>query len=260
MHTICTVFQEISLKDTVRIESSSSGFQFTCNSSHMPQDETNLCVRAWSALKQRGADIPDVHIELDKLIPSGAGLGGGSSNAAAVLCGINQLFELGYSDKDLESIAVTLGADVPFFIKGGAQYAEGIGDELFPAQLPYMGAIVMVTPPTSISTAWAYANAIKYLPDGYSTGKFAAASGTFEDWKLFENDFEPLVFQTYPEIGTIKDRLLKSKAVFASLSGSGSTVFGIFEDEADARRALSSFSSSLQTFLAHPIKIRNEDC
>ena len=257
LHTIRTIFQEISLKDTLRIEPPEHGFQFSCNHPDIPQNETNICVRAWNRLKQSTSDIPDVRIELDKQIPMGAGLGGGSSNAAAVLSGINELLGLGYSDSELERMAVELGADVPFFIKGGVQYAEGVGDELSSSQLPVMGAVLLITPPTKVSTNWAYAEAIKYLPDGYSTGKFPAASGNSEEWKLFENDFEPLVFQTYPEIGTIKARLLRLNAVFASLSGSGSTVFGIFEDEADARKALTSFSPPLQTFLAHPIKIRN---
>tara|TARA_B100001079_G_scaffold138627_2_gene118829 strand:- start:1796 stop:2569 length:774 start_codon:yes stop_codon:yes gene_type:complete len=257
MHTIRTIFQEISLKDTLRIERSDNGFQFSCNHPDIPKDETNLCIRAWNAIKQIDKDIQDVRIELDKQIPVGAGLGGGSSNAAAVLTGINEFLGLGYSNGDMERMAVKLGADVPFFIKGGVQYAEGIGDELSSSQLPVMGAVLLVSSPIKVSTAWAYAKAINYLPDGYSTGNFPAASGDTEDWKFFENDFEPLVFQTYPEIGTIKDRMLRSKAVFASLSGSGSTVFGIFDDEAGARKALSSFSPPLQTFLAHPIKIRN---
>ena len=130
MHTIRTIFQEISLKDTLRIECSDNGFQFSCNHPDIPQDETNLCIRAWHAIKQIDKDIQDVRIELDKQIPVGAGLGGGSSNAAAVLTGINEFLGLGYSNGDMERMAVKLGADVPFFIKGGVQYAEGIGDEI----------------------------------------------------------------------------------------------------------------------------------
>ncbi|MFQ6607739.1 MAG: 4-(cytidine 5'-diphospho)-2-C-methyl-D-erythritol kinase [Fidelibacterota bacterium] len=251
-HIIHTVFQEISLKDTIRIKPTAGKFHFSCNHPDVPEDETNLCVRAWDIINKDVGDLPSVNIELVKNIPVAAGLGGGSSNAATVLIGINQLFELGLEDQHLENIAVQLGADVPFFIKGGIQYATEIGDKLAPAQLPEIGAIVLVVPPTRISTAWAYEEAIKFLPEGYSTGKFAAASRTYQDWKFFENDFEPLVFQTYPEIGTIKARLLKSGAVFAGLSGSGSTVFGIFEEEVDAREVLSIFSSPLLTFLTYP--------
>ena len=109
LHTIRTIFQEISLKDTLRIEPPEHGFQFSCNHPDIPQNETNICVRAWNRLKQSTSDIPDVRIELDKQIPMGAGLGGGSSNAAAVLSGINELLGLGYSDSELERMQSSWG-------------------------------------------------------------------------------------------------------------------------------------------------------
>ena len=256
-HTLQTVFHEIPLFDTLTLEKESSGCTLTSDDPSLPADESNLCVQALNALVAEHAGIGGVKIHLEKRIPVGAGLGGGSSNAAAVLKGTNDLYNLGLSIDELEGTAAPIGADVPFFVRGGTQYAEGIGDVLTPVSLPPMGATLLVTAPVQISTAWAYGKLNNHLAGKFTTGKFAAALESFDSWtsanEFLENDFEPLVFRTYPEIGEIKNQLLENGARFASLSGSGSTVFGIFTEETEALEAGKQFSPPIQTFLTSPI-------
>ena len=256
-HTLQTMFQEITLSDTFTLEKGNSGCTLTSDDPFLPTDESNLCVRSFNALAAEHAGIGGVKIHLEKRIPVGAGLGGGSSNAAAVLIALNELYDLSLSTDKLERVAVSIGADVPFFIRGGTQYAEGMGDILTSVSLPAIGAILLVTPPVQISTAWAYRELNNRLAGKFTTGKFAAALESLDSWdsahKFFENDFEPLVFRTYPEIGEIRNRLLGNGARFASLSGTGSTVFGIFREETEAHEAGKQFLPPIQTFLTSPI-------
>lgn len=251
-HTIQTVYQELSLADRVTLDPSHSGWTFSSNSEEIPGDEENLAVKAYLTLMDLFPQVRGVNIHVDKRIPVGAGLGGGSSNAAAVLKGVNDLYGLALSPDRLEEIGVGLGADVPFFIRGGTRFAEGIGEKLTSVSLPFIGAIGLVVPRTRVSTAWAYSQIRKGLSDENRGANFKGYLKVTPSWKLFDNDFESLVFPAYPEIGAIKTRLLEMGAVFASLSGSGSTVFGIFRDDVQARRALKPLSSSFQTFLTHP--------
>lgn len=262
-HTLQTIFQEISLYDTIALEPTDQNWQITCANNTVPINETNLCIKAYLELKSHFPSLGGIKIHIKKGIPAGAGLGGGSSNAAALLKGINKLYDLGLTDGELEGIGLSLGADVPFFIRGGTQFAKGIGEVLFPATLPEMNAILLVVPDIHISTKWAYGLAKNHLPKNLKGGNFAPIPGvdesgiSFASWEnareLFENDFEPLIFQTYPEIGKIKEKLLEYGAQYTSLSGSGSTVFGIFKEEAQAHKVRTRFSSSLQTYLTHPI-------
>lgn len=251
-HTLQTVYQELSLADRITLDPADSGWTLTSSGEEIPRGKENLAVKAYRVLKDLFPRLGGARIDLQKRIPVGAGLGGGSSNAATVLKGLNELYRLGLSPDRLEKIASRLGADVPFFIRGGTQYAEGTGDELEPAVLPPMGAIVLVVPPVRISTRWAYSQIRKALSGERNRGNFARYLKAPPSWEFFENDFESLVFPAYPEIGAIKGQLLQMGAVFASLSGSGSTVFGIFRDDIQARRVLKAFSSPFQTFITHP--------
>lgn len=252
-HTIRTVYQELVLADTVILEPLSDGWEMACNTDSVPRDRTNLVVKAYLKLKGEFPTVGGVAINLEKRIPPGAGLGGGSSDAAAVLKGINHLYQLGLTTKQLEDVALSIGADVPFFIRGGTLFAEGVGEILSPVVLPPMGAILLVIPAVRISTGWAYRHVRNHLSDADGRGKFSADFMSHVSWEFFENDFESLVFQTYPEIGDIKRRLLDAGAVFASLSGSGSTVFGIFRNEDQALEAQRAFPPPLQTFLTFSI-------
>ncbi len=257
-HNIHTVFQELEFHDTVVISARDSGFRLEANVPWVPCDETNICYKIYSALKNRISDLPGVNVELIKRIPAGAGLGGGSSDGAAVLKGLNQLYQLDLSDGDLEKLSAPVGADIPFFIRGGTQLGDGIGDRLTP--LPSFGSarLLLVIPDISINTGWAYGESKKVLNPPREKINFRGFfQGINSSWELFENDFERIVIPAYPEIGIIKQHLREAGAIFASLSGSGSTVFGVFDDEAAATAAESALKKSYQTFLTRPPQLQS---
>ncbi|MFH1851126.1 MAG: 4-(cytidine 5'-diphospho)-2-C-methyl-D-erythritol kinase [Candidatus Neomarinimicrobiota bacterium] len=252
-HTIHTIFQELEFHDTVRMTIRDSGCRITASVDWVPTDESNICCRAVRVLKERYAGVAGIRIELEKQIPAGAGLGGGSGNAAAVLKGLNHLYDLRLSVPELERTAAAVGADVPFFIRGGTQVGDGIGDELTPLSVSGPWTFLLIVPALRINTAWAYGQVKKNLNGPRSRINFDSFfQGANPSWELFENDFERIVIPAYPEIGEIKQRLLAAGAVYASLSGSGSTVFGVFDDEAGAMLAESDFKKSYQTILTHP--------
>lgn len=192
--------------------------------------EDNLVVRAYQALKTFVPDLPGARIYLKKQIPAGAGLGGGSSDAAFTLRGLRELFELDITNQQLESIAASLGADVPFFLYDDPLFAEGIGTELspFPIDLPYR--IELRSPDIHSSTIGAYkALDIRQLQPGRSLRPIL--TGPVNQWKeQLDNDLESVVFGMHPEIKEIKEDLYKQGAIYAAMSGSGSAVFGIFEN------------------------------
>ncbi|SVB41225.1 uncharacterized protein METZ01_LOCUS194079, partial [marine metagenome] len=191
-----------------------------------------------------------VDIKLEKRIPSGAGLGGGSSNASGVIKGLNSIYKLNLTEAQMKSIASSLGADISFFIHGGTQKGEGIGDRLYILPHPVKGAILLVIPDVNIDTSWAYGlikNKLEYVGKSPNFASFFQENIFPEE--IFKNDFEEVVFPAYPEIGKIKTALIKLGAVYASLSGSGSTVYGIFNDESVAVSAESHFNSSYHTIV-----------
>ena len=194
---------------------------------------------------------------LTKNISRGSGLGGGSSNAAAVLKSISKVYDLNVSHEDLIEIGSKVGADVPFFIKGGTQIGEGIGEKLIGLKSAIKGWYLIITPDLSIDTKWAYSQFKKILENATLPTKFSDLFSekvvNLDTIKFFENDFESVVFPTYPEIGAIKKELFALGAKFASLSGSGSTVFGIFDDNAKMNKAFSHFSPMHKTHIAHPV-------
>jgi 4-diphosphocytidyl-2-C-methyl-D-erythritol kinase len=252
-HDIHTVFQELELHDTLTLTPRPDGCSLTVDVDWVPTDETNLCVRAYRVLRERFPDLGGVKICLEKVIPAGAGLGGGSSDGATVLKGLTRLYRLKLSDTALETLAQEVGADVPFFIRGGTQIGDGTGNRLTPAPHAVPGVYLLVVPDVFISTAWAYRTLKKGLEASQEGPNFARFFQSDQpDFSIFENDFERIVIPAHPEIGVVKERLLQAGARFASLSGSGSTVFGIFDDEAGARLAESSFHPPLRTFLTFP--------
>ena len=255
-HDIVTVFQEINLFDIISISKKSKGCDFNSNATWLMNDKTNLCVIAYEAMKKK-FDIDGVDIDLTKNIPKGSGLGGGSSNAASIMKGIRELYSLNISDKELEDIASQIGADVPFFIRGSIQLGEGIGDRLTPLKINISGKYLIIIPDTEIDTSWAYSKFKNDLDSSILPINFASLSNektiSLDKLKFFENDFESIVVPTYPEIGKIKEALHALGAGFASLSGSGSTVFGIFNDDVSLDKALSYFSPKYKTFIANPL-------
>jgi len=255
-HNIHTVFQELELHDNIILKKQRKDWNIKINDSKIPTNETNTCIRAYLALKERFPHIDGISISLNKNIPSGAGLGGGSSDAATVLKGLRKLFNLIIDDNILIKIAVTIGADVPFFLSGGTQIGNGIGNILTPISKPIKGFYLLIIPEIFISTAWAYDTLKKDLKDDIDRPNFAhfLESNNISN-VIFDNDFERIVIPTYPKIGEIKEGLLETGASYASLSGSGSTVFGIFDEEAKAKQAESHFQKQYQTFLTRPANI-----
>jgi len=251
-HNIHTLFQEIDFHDSITIEKRNSGCEFYSNVDWLKNDESNLCVKAWKLMVDTFG-IGGASIQLEKHIPAGGGLGGGSSNAAAILKGLRQLYELNIEDHELETLGISLGADVPFFIRGGLQVGDGIGDQLTPLNIKIPGTLLLIIPDIHIDTSWAYGGCKKILDASREMINFAGFIRKEKiPFALFENDFEAIVVPTYPEIGQIKDSLRAHGARFASLSGSGSTVFGLFDEEADAESAESYYSDRYTTYLSFP--------
>ena len=184
----------------------------------------------------------------------GAGLGGGSSNAATVLNALNNLWSLNLTIDQRIKIAGKIGSDVPFFINGGNQYIEGVGDILSSMNHIQLSSfyILLIYPNIHINTGWAYASLKKGLEEPKTHNKFLDSNNKL-NWQLLDNDFENVVFSTYPEIGVIKQELISRKVLYAGLSGSGSTVYGIFANKFDAFAASKLFSS-YSTYIASPIE------
>ena len=228
-HNLESLFMPMRLCDSLNIRVSDKPYNtLTVNGLQIDGDvEDNLVMRA-----SRLVETPPVHITLDKCIPTGAGLGGGSSDAAATLRGLNDLFELGLEAPDMRELLLTLGADCPFFVEDIPQFVEGIGEILTPYFLPlptHGKILVLVKPAVSVSTREAYAN---IRPRTAEPTVLRALRYPLSEWRnVLHNDFEESVFAAYPEIRGIKEALYEAGAVYAQMSGSGSAVFGIFDEK-----------------------------
>ena len=253
-HDLETIFHEINCFDEIELEKHSK-VAMTADSILVPIDGSNLCLSAATLLQKEKHVRQGVMIHLKKNIPIGAGLGGGSSDAAAVLCGLNHFWELKLSNDQLRALAVQIGSDVPFFIDGGTAYATGRGEILQTFSLPLPFWIAVVTPLVHISTAWAYTH-LSPKGNGKASGlqeKLLKQISTPKKMAAtVQNDFEQPVFQTYPELKRIKEQLNKMGAVFSMMSGSGSSMYGFFEDDTKALAALSSFPKTYQTSITAP--------
>ena len=252
-HNLQSYFVEIDLRDELGF-SSSATFQLFVEGANVPDDDSNLISKAYKIIRAKTETVDTEYaIHLKKKIPMGGGLGGGSSNAAATLNALNQLWKLNFTLQELEKMGVELGADVPFFIKGGVQLVEGIGDILTPMDYALLKeySFLLVVPPIHISTPWAYNALNKTLQPNKRLPKFSPLSKPMK-WELFDNDFERVIRKTYPEISNIKEKLQNAGALYAGLSGSGSTVFGVFDNHQKAEALLENFSP-YQTFLSSPV-------
>ena len=230
-HDLETIFYPVyGLHDELEVEIADEfaflqdGIEVDC----LPTD--NLIYKVYQRMQEHFPQIGNVRIRFKKNIPFGAGLGGGSSDAAHMAIALNDLFQLGLTQKQLAEEVRPLGADCPFFIYNTPCYAEGIGDKLTPISLDLSGMrLVMIKPDCGVSTKEAYAG-IK--PKG-SSELFKVVQNGSELFKVATNDFEDTVFVAHPGIAEIKQRLLDAGAVYAAMSGSGSTVFGLFEHDAE---------------------------
>ena len=235
-HDLETVFYPVyGLHDELQVETADhfefiqEGLAIDCPA------EDNLIIKCYQRMRAKYPQIGDVHIRFKKNIPFGAGLGGGSSDAAHMALALNDIFALGLTEKQLAEEVRPLGADCPFFIYNTPCYAEGIGDELTPISLDLSGLrLVMIKPNCGVSTKEAYAGIVRH-PEVEGQIKQALEEGkALTDMHLLLiNDFEQTVFPLHPEIAEIKKRLQDAGAMYAAMSGSGSTVFGLFENDAE---------------------------
>lgn len=242
-HTVRMVMDSVDLYDDVTLTQNTKGcVTLSCNRSYIPTDDRNLAVRAAQLFFEQ-ASIPctGLHIDLVKRIPAAAGLAGGSTDAAAVLKGLDRLYKTGYSLEKLCEMGVKLGADVPYCLHGGTMLAEGIGEKLTPIPAPPHCYIVLCKPDFSVSTPEVYAKMnggnLPVHPD--TAGLIhAMRMGDYEGMchRLY-NVMEAVVAARHEEIGHIKDVLLSSGADGAVMSGSGPTTFGLFQKKAAAQAA-----------------------
>jgi 4-diphosphocytidyl-2-C-methyl-D-erythritol kinase len=236
-HEILTVLQTISLSDELTFHlRESSEVTLHCDDEAIPTDDSNLVVKAALALRERLPATPGVEITLRKTIPAKGGLGGASSNAAVTLLALNILWRASVKRDELIQIASRLGADVPFFLAGGRCLATGTGTDVSELSDTPKQHLIVVTPNAAVSTANAYA-----LLNAASLTSFESASMLSRSsaelvstdrglWPV-RNDFEAVIFEIEPEIGRVKVALLEAGARGALLAGSGSSVFGVFENE-----------------------------
>lgn len=234
-HNIETIFYPILLSDILEITESSSGFHFN-NTGLIVENgklEPNLCFKAYRLLKQE-FDLPDIHLHLHKIIPFGSGLGGGSSDASYTLKSLNQLFDLKLRNSDLIKYAERIGSDCAIFIDNKPAYATERGNNLEPIELDLTAYyILIVHPGIHVNTGKAYSKSSPNKSDIYLKELIKTP---IEHWKeSIKNDFEDIIFPEQPEIKYIKEKLYKLGAVYASMSGSGSSVYGIFNKNIDLK-------------------------
>jgi 4-diphosphocytidyl-2-C-methyl-D-erythritol kinase len=237
-HELSTVFQSLALHDTLQLEAAGEGFTLTCSSPGVPTDGQNLVWKAarlvWEAAGRPGEPAGRVHIT--KRIPVQGGLGGGSADGAAALVGWNRLWEAGLSADRLHGLAVGLGADVPFFLCAGTAVGVARGDQLHPLADAPARWVVLVLPPFGVSTPeafrwWDEDHAPAAGPD------LGAGAPIPSDPLAVFNDLEPPVSRRHPEVRAIRARLDEAGAEAAAMTGSGSTVFGLFPASAPAAAA-----------------------
>jgi len=259
-HDLETRMVKITLADRLRLTKRDSGITIECPVSDLPTGEGNLVYRAAQSFFAALGTGGGVHIVLEKKVPVAAGLGGGSSDAAAVLRGLNMLYGSPFSVMALVDLARPLGADVPFFVdECSAAWATGIGDDIQAEAVDPAGWIVLVNPGFPVSTKWVYENfTLTRAGNPYILGR-DFVHGHNECVKLgnlpLYNDLEAVTIGKYPELGRIKDELLADGAHGALMSGSGPTVFGLFENKAQAQKSLARFVKRYgrNVFLARPL-------
>jgi 4-diphosphocytidyl-2-C-methyl-D-erythritol kinase len=237
-HEIQSLMHRIDLADEIEIDREEAGISLSVEGEETPPGPENLAYRAAQIFFEKTKVAGGTQIRLRKRIPVAAGLGGGSSNAATVLLGLNEIFEAQIEDRILIGWGARIGADVPFFIFKRPAWAEGKGERLGAAELPAALWFLLLVPPFRISTAWAYT-----AYDGLGvdkTGPFLVKKSFKEVADLLpilHNDLERVSLSKFPEIGEMKKRLQEQGAAGALMSGSGPVVFGLFDDPAGMKRA-----------------------
>lgn len=257
-HLLDSVMAPVSLYDEIEVTAEArntrrSHIRVTCDDPAIPADRSNLAHRAAALICRTAGMQARIAISLHKQIPAGAGLGGGSSNAAAVLTALNHLLDLKLTTDRLSRLAVRLGADVPFFLAGGAARVRGVGEVA--TRLPRLPRrwLTLVVPRFSVSTVWAYREFDRLTPvapvDAEAAWAPSFEAGRWPNPSAFVNDLERAVLPVHPSLTEQKDRLRSLGARAALMSGSGSAVFGVFTNRAAAARAAAALSDSGRTYV-----------
>lgn len=257
-HEISTVMQSISLADVVKIERAERGFEVVVEPKGVevgPPAE-NTVYKAWSRLGERMGHALPVRVRLTKKIPSGAGLGGGSADAAATLVGLNELFGLGLGEAEMGDVGLRVGADIPFCLAGGTALGQGIGEVLSPLPSPPPHRLVIAKPAAGAETARIYRAYDERPVDGNpSVTSVIEALRVGEPGALAKalgNDLAPVTKGLVPEVRALEKALLRVGALGAAMSGTGTTVFGIFASEAEARAAADGLRAAF-VFVCEPV-------
>lgn len=243
-HEISTVFQTVSLRDTLSFQVEADGrLELACSDPSIPTDESNLVLRAASALRGRFGVSAGARVELEKVIPAGGGLGGGSADAAVALAALATLWEIETDAAELAEVGARLGADVPFFLTGGTALGTGTGTDIRPLEDAPKMHLVIVAPGVHVSTAEAYGALGAPALTKVEPLVNLSVSRTEADFPdslcgVWSNDFEAVVVRLHPEIGRAREAVSGAGASRVMLSGSGSSVFGVFESRGEAARAL----------------------
>lgn len=247
MHTVDMVMQSIDLYDTVTVEKTDNGIEISCHGAELPEDMNNIAAKAADEFFKYSEIDGGVYIKIKKRIPCAAGLGGGSTDAAAVLCAMNELYDTDYDEDELCAIAERIGSDVPFCINGGTQRAEGTGTILSPLPELTDCAFVVIKEGEKLSTGDMYKRydsfPDKLTPDTEALIEAICEGDVEQAAKTMANVFEPMWGDAAAKI---KSDLLECDALNAVLSGSGPSIFGIFENESDANSARSKLSDKYE--------------
>lgn len=230
-HNIQTIFYPVKTRDILEIITSNADKEINYTQSGLEiegNSDNNLCIKAYHLLKRDFNHLPHIQMHLHKAIPMGAGMGGGSADGAFALKLLNDKYQLNLTESELINYALELGSDCPFFIINKATYATGRGEKLSPINLNLSDyKILIVNPGIHVNTGWAFSQLTPHHPN---VNLIEAVSKPVTEWKnLISNDFEPSVFKMHPAIADLKSQLYESGARYASMSGSGSSVYGIFD-------------------------------
>jgi len=257
-HDILTIFQPVAIWDEINVTRDVDGITLHGDDPDIPWNEENLCFRSAELLFKRFNISSGVNILVKKKIPSGAGLGGASADAAGVLIALNRLFELDLDKSELRNLALEIGSDVPFFIFGSPAIGMGRGELLEGWSGLEDGRFLLVKPDITISTSWAYSNINLQLTTGLSKSKLKSVLeriGKLPDRPVETyNAFEALLRETYPVIEDILDRLKRNEPLICSVSGSGSTCFALFSEEERAKEVEREFiKNGYSTWIVEPV-------
>lgn len=256
-HLLESVMQSISLADQLSLKRQAKGITLVTDHPAVPTDRRNICWRAVTAFQNYTGVTGGVRIELSKKIPVQAGLGGGSTDAAGVLYGLNQLYDTNLTLQELQNLGLQLGADVPFCLQGGTALVQGIGEQIIPLNPFPQVAIILIKPTQGVSTREVYQHLAPSAYGGSSTARLV--EGLNKKLSLQQlgpklaNALETVTVDLVPAVRVWKERLLDAKALGALMSGSGTTVFGIFADSEDAQAFQGKWAEQGQVFLVHPV-------